>query len=266
MLHLFILPSEVRGVFFLTVFFNVFSPEPTHVGRKSLIFRHSGGYTKRSRNIFNKEEQRIEIIKDGAENIGDKDTLLTMIEGKEAELREKVRLADSFEFTNFDNESLANLIDKIDCELQILNSKLYESKSNKKRISDSLQTQYPIIDIEKMRDLFDEMHLLFPDGVYKNFEDLLDFNKKLSEERNEYLRGQLSIIDKEIPQLTAQIETLQTRRAEKLSFLTEENSYEKYKEIQRNLNELQNDISDMVVSPLSEAMFFFYNIILLILQ
>lgn len=200
---------------------------------------------KNKEDTIKKVEQRIEIIKDGAENIGDKDTLLTMIEGKEAELREKVRLADSFEFTNFDNESLANLIDKIDCELQILNSKLYESKSNKKRISDSLQTQYPIIDIEKMRDLFDEMHLLFPDGVYKNFEDLLDFNKKLSEERNGYLRGQLSIIDKEIPQLTAQIETLQNQRAEKLSFLTEENSYEKYKEIQRSLNELQNDISEL---------------------
>ena len=36
--------------------------EPTHVGRKSLIFRHSGASTKRSRNIFNKETQFLEYL------------------------------------------------------------------------------------------------------------------------------------------------------------------------------------------------------------
>jgi uncharacterized protein YydD (DUF2326 family) len=173
---------------------------------------------------------------------GDKDSVAALIELKTAELKEKQALADTFDFSNEDTEAHKNLVDTIDVQLQLDNAQEYELERDMEKISRSLNAEIRQIDVDSMKSIFEESKVLFPEEVYIQFQDLLDFNRKISTERNAYLRIQLSDMQRRLPEIKKEIQTYQKRRQEALAFLTETNSYDKYREIQNKITDLQSQI------------------------
>ncbi len=108
-----------------------------------------------------------------------------------------------------------------------------------------------VFDLEEIQSIYEEVGIFFPEYVSKTFEDLIDFNKKLSNERMKYL-GQVK--EKKKEKLKCVIDTLKElneKRKVILKNLKDTNTFSKYnayreeligveREIQRYLTEMEN--------------------------
>ena len=132
---------------------------------------------------------------------GNKDSIKALIELKEQELFDRKRLINEIDFSKEDTDEHKKLVEKIDAQLQLNNSELYALNRDLERISISLTHEIKQIDIAELKTIFEETQVIFPNDVYIQFQDLLEFNKKLSEERNEYLKEQLIRMRKKLPEV-----------------------------------------------------------------
>ena len=152
-------------------------------------------------------------------------------------------IENEIDFSKEDTDEHKKLVEKIDAQLQLNNSELYALNRDIERISISLTHEIKQIDIAELKTIFEETQVIFPNDVYIQFQDLLEFNKKLSEERNEYLKEQLIRMRKKLPEVKKSISILQAERKNALSFLTETDSFEKYKELQEKISDIEVQIN-----------------------
>lgn len=193
------------------------------------------------------EEKKTEkkFLSSRVSNDGDQDGTKALIELKEQELKEKQELADKFDFSKEDSGEHKRLIENIDTKLQIANTQLYELNRDIERISSSLKAEIKQIDVNELKEIFEETKVNMPEFVFIDFSQLLEFNRRLSTERNHYLKEQLMKMQTELPIVKTEIENLQKQRADSLSFLTQIDSYDKYKEVQAKIGLLQSQISEL---------------------
>ena len=176
---------------------------------------------------------------------GDKDSIKALIELKEQELCDRKKLINEIDFSKEDTDEHKKLVERIDAQLQVNNSELYALDRDIERISISLTHEIKQIDITELKAIFEETQVIFPNDVYIQFQDLLEFNKKLSSERNGYLKEQLIEMRKKLPEVKKNISNLQAERKNALSFLTETDSFEKYKEIQERISDIEVQINSL---------------------
>ena len=176
---------------------------------------------------------------------GNKDSIKALIELKEQELFDRKRLINEIDFSKEDTDEHKKLVERIDAQLQLNNSELYALNRDIERISISLTHEIKQIDIAELKTIFEETQVIFPNDVYIQFQDLLEFNKKLSEERNEYLKEQLIRMRRKLPEVKKSISILQAERKNALSFLTETDSFEKYKELQEKISDIEVQINSL---------------------
>lgn len=214
------------------------------------LFGYNNELLKEKENIEQEIEEKNKEIKfiENRESInGDKDALKALIELKEQELLKKQKLVDEIDFSQEDTDEHRNLVENIDTQLQIQNTTLYELNRDIERISFSLNTELKQIDVNELKEVFEETKVAFPDEVYIQFQDLLEFNKKISIERNKYLKEQLEEMKQKVPQVRKEIEELEIKRKNALSFLTETSSYKKYKEIQNKFSIIEAQINSLKI-------------------
>lgn len=221
---------------------------------KKLLFKLLGyddSLIQAKKNIDDKIEEKnaeIEFLQNRTGVNNDSTSIADLIALKNAELEEKQKLVDAMDFSKEDSAEHRNLVDKIDTQLQIANTEYYKLERDIDRISNSLKAQIAQIDLNNMREIFEESRILFPNEVYIQFENLIDFNTKLSTERNHYLQEQLKEMQDKLPVVKGNILDLQKQRQEALAFLTETNSYDKYKEIQSRISDLNMQVSSLKAS------------------
>lgn len=196
--------------------------------------------------IDEKKAERTYLKNRTSEN-ENKDSLKALIELKEQELKERKQLIDEIDFSEEDTKEHKVLIERIDAQLQIQNTRFYELRRDIERISNSLNTEIKQVDINELKEVFEDAKISFPNEVYIQFNDLVEFNRKISNERNEYLQRQLQEMKNELPKVNDSINELQRDRKKSLAFLTETNSYEKYKEIQSRISEIESQINSLKI-------------------
>ena len=189
------------------------------------------------------QKKKITILKQEANvDIGEKDKLLGLIDIKEQEKNKTESTIDKFNFYDQDSKINEEVIDELDFKIQTLNTERYRVGYEITKIEESINESYNDIDINKLKSLYEEVELYFPDEIEKQFEDLLSFNESITTERKKFLKENLSFLKGDYKRINREIELLEFDKSEKLSYLTEKNSYYKFKGYQKSLAKLEAEI------------------------
>lgn len=175
-------------------------------------------------------------------DVAERDKIVGLLDVKTQEKEKAEAEIDKFNFYSQDKGVTKELIESIDVELQKLNAERYRLSHEIKKINESLSQVQPAIRLNKLKDLYDEVALFFPDDLSKKFEDLESFMDSISSERRKFLADNLAEFQAELTQINHRIQQQQDLRSEKISLLTEEDVYSKFKFYQKQLANVEGEL------------------------
>jgi len=172
----------------------------------------------------------------------EKDKILGMIDIKNQEKETALSSIDKFNFYSQDKKLTKEIIEDLDIKIQAINTERYSINYQIKKTEDSLRQTIEEVNLEKLQELFDDTKLFFPNELKKQFEDLESFNKAISSERKKYLKENLEKLRDEFKSVDEQVRSLEAQKSEKLTFLTESDSYTKFKSYQKQLSIVESEL------------------------
>ena len=220
-----------------------------HIGWKPFVFDLLGfdgslveNKLKCDDEIVTKKSEIATLQKQASLDIAERDKIIGLIEIKTEEKARAESEIDKFNFYNQDATVTRELIDSIDTQLQTLNSERYRLGYEIKKINSSLEQTSTNVRLDKLKELYKEVELFFPDTLTKQYEELERFTDAISLERRKYLEENLSILKKEYSRLNDTIK-VKEERSDKISILTEVDVYDKFKVYQKELASLEAELS-----------------------
>lgn len=223
-----------------------------HSDWKPFIFdllRFDGSLIKNKLDIdkqIKDKEKEIETLQQQANvDVTERDKIAGIIDIKNQEKEEAEKEIDKFNFYTKDSNITKELIDSIDTELQALNSERYHIGAEIKKINDSLAQSKSIVQIDKLKELYSEVSILFPETLSKQFEDLENFTNSISTERKVYLTENLKNLKTEYEEVDRSIKGKEEERSIKISLLTEADVYDKFKTYQKQLANLESELGSL---------------------
>ncbi|CAO3434447.1 DUF2326 domain-containing protein [Azospirillum endophyticum] len=176
------------------------------------------------------------------EDAGKIDGLLLL---KRQEVQKKQKLLDAFDFRSQDKADTKQLVDQIDERIASLNQRRYSLTQNRKKVIASLEEDQILFDPEAASELFREAGVLFAGQIKRDFQQLIAFNKAITDERRGYLIEERAEIEAELKTINAELNTLGKRRSDMLAFLSSTDSFAKYKHLSNELVALRADIEGL---------------------
>ena len=174
---------------------------------------------------------------------------ISKIEGilllKQKEAEKKQRLLDAFDFRVQDKDSTKQLVDDIDQRIASLNAKRYSLNQNRKKILASLEEDQILFNPDEAQRLFEEAGVLFMGQIKKDFEQLIAFNRAITDERRGYLQEERAEIEAELKRVNAELNALGKKRSDMLSFLSGTDIFAKYKQVSAEMVTLRADITSL---------------------
>ncbi len=165
------------------------------------------------------------------------------IEAKEIEKREIQEKIDYFDFYQKEKNINFDLVKNIEKEISKLNKKRYVSAHNIEQIQRSLESENkPLLQVNEIKQLFEEVKIFFPDSLSKDYKDVLNFSSQITKEREKYLKEELLDLQSNQEKTTEKLKQLNRDRGEILSFLKEKDTFVKYKKYQEDLIKIENEI------------------------
>ena len=193
--------------------------------------------------IAEKKSEIATLQKQASIDIAERDKIIGLIEIKSEEKDRTEKEIDKFNFYSQDVTVTRELIDSIDTQLQTLNSERYRLGYEIKKINSSLEQTSVTVRLDKLKELYNEVELFFPESLSKQYEELERFTDAISSERRKYLEENLSFLKKEYAQINDAIKVKEQERSDKISILTEVDVYDKFKVYQKELASLEAELS-----------------------
>lgn len=204
----------------------------------------SSHYEKENQ-LEEKEETEKTISVELGGSIGD----LSKIEGilllKTQDAEKKQKLLDAFDFRNQDKDQTKLLVDNIDVKIADLNSERYSLNHNKKKIEVSLKEDHIFFSLDEAQQLFDEVGVFFKGQIKKDFQQLIAFNRAITDERRIYLEEELGEVKTDLSRVNSELNVLGKRRSQALSFLSGTDVFNKYKQVSSDMVALRTDIETL---------------------
>jgi len=174
---------------------------------------------------------------------------ISKIEGilllKQNEAEKKQALLDQFDFRSQDKEKTRKLVDELDEQIGQLNSERYSLTHRRKKITSALDEQQILFDPDAVDSLFREAGVLFAGQIKKDFQQLIAFNKAITEERHGYLLEERIEVESELKKINRELNVLGKRRSEMLAFVSGTDVFRKYKSVSDELIALKADITSL---------------------
>lgn len=174
---------------------------------------------------------------------------ISKIEGilllKQQEADKKQRLLDAFDFRAQDKGRTKQLVDEIDERIAALNAERYSLNQNKKKILASLEDDQILFNPAEAQRLFEEVGVLFKGQIKKDFQQLIAFNRAMTDERRGYLQEERAEIESALKRVNTELNALGKRRSEVLSFLSSTDVFNKYKQVSDEMVTLRADITSL---------------------
>jgi uncharacterized protein YydD (DUF2326 family) len=137
---------------------------------------------------------------------------LSKIEGllqlKQKEAEKKQKLLDAFDFRSEDKDCAKRVINEIDKRIAELNFDRYALMQNKKKIQNSLEEGQILFNPDEAQRLFKEVGMFFEGQIKKDFEQLIAFNRAITEERRGYLQEELTEIEGKLKAINTELNDL----------------------------------------------------------
>ena len=168
---------------------------------------------------------------------------LLLLKQKEAEKKQK--LLDVFDFRAQDKGRTKELVDEIDERIAELNVRRYSLSQNRKKVLASLEDDQILFNPDEAQKLFEEVGVLFKDQIKRDYQQLISFNRAITDERRGYLQEERIEIEDELKSINAELNTLGKRRSDMLAFLSDTDIFNKYKQVSAEMVGLRADIASL---------------------
>lgn len=179
-------------------------------------------------------------------SVDDYDKVKSALDLRSAERDDMKVKIDAFNFYTEERSINSNLVEEIERKIAQFNREEYFITYNLDKAKDSVKN-IPTFDVGKVKELYDEVGVLLPDNLVNDYEALLDFNKKVTKERNKYLREQISELENKLKFVLQQLAELNSRRNSELSVLQDKDTFRKFKTYEKKLAALEGEISSLEI-------------------
>ena len=174
---------------------------------------------------------------------------ISKIEGtlllKKEDVKKQQKFLDAFDFRKQDMIKTTNVVEEVDNEIGRLNAQRYSIEYNLKKIQKSLDEDKILFDPQEAQDLFEQAGVLFQGQIKKDFEQLIHFNRAITDERQKYLEEEKSELQNELEQINEKLGDLGEKRSEMLKFLSSTDVFEKYKKVSNELVDLRAQVTSL---------------------
>jgi len=179
--------------------------------------------------------QRDDAQSNVAVKMSDYEKLKARILAKSDEVSGKVESLDRFDFNAQELGLNQQLADEIEDHIADLNIDIYNAKFDLSQVRKGLDTkiEFNLSDVKK---IFNEAEIVFPEQLEKDYTDLVEFNKKIHNERHAFLKKRAAELEKSLASLESEMSKLSSKRMETLQILSETDSLEKFKSLQKELD------------------------------
>ena len=149
---------------------------------------------------------------------------------------------NEFNFEIEESQVNRELVEDIDSQLSELNKERYYISSGIEKLKNSLNKEKIIFNPNEAKSIFEEAGILFDGQVKKTYDELIQFNKDITKERQSYLKEELEELKNDLENIEADIHLLNIQRSEALYFLKDSGAIEKYKNLSNKLIILESKI------------------------
>lgn len=174
---------------------------------------------------------------------------LSKIEGilllKQNDAGKMQKLLDAFDFREQDMDRTEQLVSGINIRIAELNSKRYSLTQTRRKIDTSLEEDQILFKPDQAERLFKEVGVLFPEQIKRDYNQLIAFNRAITDERRSYLQEERTEIEAMLKIIAEELDDLGKRRAVVLGFLGTTDVFAKYKQVTDDLVILRADIADL---------------------
>ncbi|MDH5676673.1 MAG: DUF2326 domain-containing protein [Myxococcales bacterium] len=207
-----------------------------------LVARH---YAKEGE--LEKEQAQESVIQRelGGGSVADLSKVEGMLQLKRRDADRRAQLLDAFDFREDDRLQTSLVADELDSRIAELNGERYTLAATRKKVAAAIADDDILFDPNKASEVFKDAGVLFPDQLKKDFQQLIAFNREITEERSAYLKEELAEIETSLNKVNEALHDLGRRRTEALAFLGTSDTFEKYKALTDELVTLRADIKSL---------------------
>lgn len=174
----------------------------------------------------------------------DLDWLRGVLRERSLEQEAAEREMEQLQFAHHDARESEHLTRDIEQRIAELNQRRYSLQMSAQRIKASLAEQVAF-DVEKLRSLYADAQIYLSEQLVRDYDQLLRFNREITEERNDYLKREAAEIDTELKDINANLELLDARRSEILQGLRTEDSVERYRSLREEIRRRHVEVSNL---------------------
>lgn len=185
-----------------------------------------------------REEQKAEI-QVGNQERGE---VASQIDILRAEIGEIEARLDGFDFTQEERRISKRVVESVESRIADINDEIYDIETDIAQLARSLKTGIKF-DLEKLQKIFMESKIAFPDGLSRSYEELVEFNRKLTRERNAALRARIADLEKKRDGLLAEQSEKNEERQQLLRIIRDADTFKKYKALQGLLAEQRAELA-----------------------
>lgn len=183
------------------------------------------------------------LTRDWGPDEADPSFLDGLIASSRRSIAAKEQTLNAFNFRGEDQRTIADVVDQLDDRIVTLNDEFYRLRQLSKRIEESLEQRKITFDPDAASTLFAEAGVVFEGQLKKDYRQLIEFNRAITDERRTALVTQRAEAEDAIGSIETELRGLNQKRSESLAFLRETDSLEKYKQTSRDLSKLQAELA-----------------------
>ncbi|SHE50906.1 Uncharacterized protein YydD, contains DUF2326 domain [Mariniphaga anaerophila] len=173
--------------------------------------------------------------------VEDRDEIVAEKSIVETEFKEIEDQIDRFNFYQQDKTLIEKGINDIENKIGLLNSKSYRLNYEIDKLKTSIRNNFSF-DIEKVKKVFEETAIYFPEHLESDYKGLVSFNKKLTLERNRLLKETLKNKDKQLKETNEQLVLSNKEREKLMQHLVDSDTFSKFKRCQKELVKVEGNL------------------------
>lgn len=135
-------------------------------------------------------------------------------------------------------------IDRLTVQIHALVNECNISNQILKKYKENIQEEKDV-SVEKIREIYEQAGIVFPDKVTKRIDDVLNFTKEVVKNRKDYISSEISRLEGEIKRCDAEIEAISDKRAKSMEVLATHGAFEEYMKLQERHTERVNQLKEV---------------------
>lgn len=198
-------------------------------------------YTRKAE-LDDTKKRREALAGEWGEVVSDSSTLDGLISVKKRDLEERELSLDSLDLGLNDARVSEDVVEELEGRVSRLNEERYRLQQKVKRIAESLEQEQIFFRPRDAERLFRESGILLGNQVKKTYDQLIEFNRQITEERRLALEEQSSEAKKEIAILEARLKSLNEKISDSLAYLRESEALKKFKKLSNEVIHLKSEL------------------------